>query len=97
MKRTRCQKCGQEIVTIGMQCQRCANSAILNFSSGFRRRDTATDHGDPVRREAFEEAMQKLAGRRGLYESLSESERREILELDGPEVLGTWPETPRRP
>lgn len=83
---TYCVGCGQEIVSTGMRCLKCTTSQQWNNS---------TDRNDPVRQEAYNEAMQKLAARPGLYEGLSEAERQEILDFDGPEVLGSWPPSPR--
>lgn len=53
-------------------------------------------HDDPVRREAYEQAMQRIRGRAGLCDLLSDEDRRAIRAFDGPEVLGTWPPSGRQ-
>lgn len=48
--------------------------------------------GDGVRRSAYDEAMARLAGRRGLRRTMSDDSRRFVAAFDGLIVAGVDPE-----
>lgn len=54
-----------------------------------RHQDTPSHHdGDGIRRRAYEEAMARFAGRRGIGRALREESLRFVRSYDGPVVVG---------
>lgn len=49
---------------------------------------TAHANGDSVRREAYERAMQIVAGRPGVSSVLTNGQRDAVRNFDGPEIIG---------